>query len=117
MSDTTQADVPEAGPPRSAGTADPLLPRETKGHRPQFFDDPAVDQIMTFFMGLMTEVMVLRDRQETLERTLDQKGVIERVDMRDSLPPPEFEAERAADNAAFIERVLRIHAPERWKVG
>ena len=47
------------------------LPRVSKGERPKFFDDPAIDQMMTFFLELMTEVSVLRERVDTVERLLD----------------------------------------------
>ncbi|WP_049974613.1 hypothetical protein [Azospirillum sp. B4] len=97
-----------AGAPLAGGR---VLPRVIKGKRSQFFDDPTMDQMMTFFMELMTEVMVLRDRQDTLERMLEEKGGISRAELRDLIPPPEVEAERAADRAAFVERVLRLHEP------
>ena len=35
---------------------DVKLPRETRGKRPQFFDDPSLDQMMTFLIELTTEV-------------------------------------------------------------
>ena len=88
------------------------LPRLTKGKRPYFFEDKSVDQMMTFVLELMTEVMVLRDRQDTLERALDEKGTISREDLRAYIPDADVEVERNAERAAFINRVLRIHTPE-----
>ena len=41
---------------------DVSLPRSSKGQRPNFFDDPSIDQMMTFFFELMTEVAVMRER-------------------------------------------------------
>ncbi|MDZ5650037.1 hypothetical protein [Nitrospirillum sp. BR 11828] len=101
--------VSAAAPLPAAGER--ILPRVIKGQRSHFFDDPTMDQMMTFFMELMTEVMVLRDRQDTLERALEDKGGISRAELRTLIPPPEVEAERAADRAAFVERVLRLHEP------
>ena len=92
--------------------SDVKLPRVTKGKRPYFFEDKSVDQVMTFILELMTEVMVLRDRQDTLERALDEKGTVSREDLRRYIPDPEVEAERNAERSAFIKRVLRIHSPE-----
>jgi hypothetical protein len=92
--------------------ADVRLPRLTKGKRPYFFEDKSVDQLMTFILELMTEVMVLRDRQDTLERMLDEKGTVSREDLRRYIPDADVEAERNAERAAFIDRVLRIHTPE-----
>ncbi len=88
------------------------LPRVTKGKRPYFFADQSIDQVMTFFLELMTEVMVLRDRQDTIERLLDQKGAIDREDINSFVPDGDVEAERTAARAAFVKRVLRIHTPE-----
>jgi hypothetical protein len=88
------------------------LPRVTKGKRPYFFDDPSIDQMMTFFLELMTEVQVLRDRQDTLERMLDEKRALNRADLNSYIPDGDVEAERNAERAAFVSRVLRIHTPE-----
>ncbi len=88
------------------------MPRVTKGKRPYFFEDPSIDQVMTFFMELMTEVLVLRDRQDTVERILDEKGTLNREDLRAYIPDPEVEAERTKERDAFVKRVLRIHTPE-----
>jgi len=92
--------------------AEVKLPRLTKGKRPYFFEDKSVDQLMTFILELMAEVMVLRDRQDTLERMLDQKGTISREDLRRYIPEPDVEVERNAERSALINRVLRIHTPE-----
>lgn len=88
------------------------LPRVTKGKRPYFFEDPSIDQTMTFILELITEVQVLRDRQDTLERMLDEKGALSRADLRSFIPDGEVEAERTAERSAFVARVLRIHTPE-----
>ena len=91
------------------------LPRLTKGKRPYFFEDKSVDQLMTFILELMTEVMVLRDRQDTLERMLDQKGAVGREDLRRYIPDGDVEAERNVERAELINRVLRIHQAEGRK--
>lgn len=88
------------------------LPRASKGKRSHFFDDPAIDQMMTFILELMAEVSTLHDRLETVERLLDEKGSIRREDIEAYRPTDAVEAERAAWRQAFIERVLRMHAPD-----
>lgn len=88
------------------------LPRAVKGKRPHFFADRSIDQVMTFVLELMTEVMVLRDRQDTIERMLDAKGTINREDIHSYIPDGDVEAERTAERTAFVHRVLRIHAPD-----
>jgi len=88
------------------------LPRTAKGQRPHFFDDPAIDQMMTFFLELMTEVAVLRERTDTIERLLDAKGAISRADIEAYRADAAVEAERLAWRNAYFQRVMRMHAPD-----
>jgi hypothetical protein len=94
-----------------AGKGDVKLPRVSKGKRPRFFDDPAIDQVMTFLLELMAETSALRERVDTMERLLDEKGSISRADIENYRPDPAGEAERSAWNQAFIRRVMRFHEP------
>ena len=87
------------------------LPRASKGKRPHFFDDPAVDQLMTFLLELMAETAALRDRVDTIERLLDAQGSITRADIEGYHADTLVEGERTAWRKGFIERVLRMHAP------
>lgn len=94
-----------------AGKGEVKLPRVSKGKRPRFFDDPAIDQVMTFLLELMAETSSLRERLDTIERLLDEKGEISRADIEDYRPDAAGEAERSAWNQAFIRRVMRFHDP------
>jgi hypothetical protein len=88
------------------------LPRRAKGKRPQFFDDPAIDQIMTFLLELATEVSVVYDRLDTVERLLDEKGTISRADIEAYRPNDAIEAERMARRDAYLKRVFRMHGED-----
>lgn len=88
------------------------LPRTPKGKRPSFFDDPSLDQMMTFILELTTEVAVLRERQDTVERLLDDKGTISRADIEAYRVDDVAEAERENWRAEYIERVLRMHGSD-----
>lgn len=88
------------------------LPRTTKGKRSTFFADPALDQMMSFILELTTEVAVLRERQDTIERLLDDRGNITRDDIERYRPNDDVEAERSSWREAYLERVLRLHLPE-----
>ncbi len=88
------------------------LPRTAKGQRPHFFDDPAIDQMMTFFLELMTEVAVLRERTDTIERLLDARGTVSRADIEAYRADPEVEVERVAWRNGYFQRVMRMHAPD-----
>jgi hypothetical protein len=88
------------------------LPRVTKGKRPYFFDDQNIDQLMTFFLELMTEVSVVRDRLDTVERLLDSQTSITRDDIENYRPDEKVEAERLAWRDGYVKRVLRMHVPQ-----
>jgi hypothetical protein len=87
------------------------LPRVSKGKRPVFFDDPSMDQMVTLVLELLTEVMVLRDRQDSLERLLAKRGQLSLEEIRSFIPAPEEELERKAERDALVKRVLRLHMP------
>lgn len=91
---------------------DVTLPRSSKGPRPHFFDDPAIDQVMTIVIELMTEVAVMRERMDTIERLLDTNGVVSRADVESYRADPAAEAERVAWRHAYLKRVMRMHAPD-----
>lgn len=91
-------------------TAAVTLPRQTKGKRPSFFDDPAIDQVMTFVLELATELSVVRTRLDTVERLLDEHGSVTRAAIEAYEAPAAVEAERDAWRAAYFDRVLRMHA-------
>lgn len=85
------------------------LPGSTRGKRPSFFDDPAIDQMMTFMIELTTEVAVLRERLDTVERLLDDHGSVTRAAIEAYKPPAAVESERTALREAYLKRVFRMH--------
>jgi hypothetical protein len=112
--DQSRISQDEASPmPKTFAAPDQVrLPRATKGKRPYYFDDPAIDQMMTFFIELMTEVSVVRDRLDTVERLLDRQTSISRADIEAWRPDAAVEAERVAWRDAYVKRVLRMHVPD-----
>ena len=97
----------------SLGQPTVQLPRTTKGKRPSFFDDPSLDHMMTFLLELAAEVSVLRARQDTVERLLDEHGSVTRAAIESYQPPADVQLERAAWNDAYLKRVLRIHTADK----
>jgi hypothetical protein len=95
MSETTDAPI--------------TLPRTAKGKRSVFFDDPAIDQMMTFIVELSAEVSVVYDRLDTVEHLLDEKGTISRDDIEAFRPNEEIETARNARREAYLKRVFRMH--------
>lgn len=86
----------------------PSIPKQVKGKKSVFFKDPAVDQVMTFFIELMTEVSVLRDRLDTVETLLEERRVLGRADIEAYRHDEAGEQRRAAARKAMLERVMRI---------
>ncbi|MEQ8508579.1 MAG: hypothetical protein RIF37_07665 [Rhodospirillaceae bacterium] len=85
------------------------LPRDAKGKRSVFFEDPAIDQIMTFILELSAEVSVVYDRMDTIERLLDEKGTISRDDIEAYRPNEDVENARNERREAYLKRVFRMH--------
>jgi hypothetical protein len=71
-----------------------------------FFPDPNVDRVLGVVLELATEVYVLRDRLQSLERLLEQSGAINRQDIADYVAEPAERAARLAARDAFIARIL-----------
>jgi hypothetical protein len=89
----------------SAELKDP--PRRAKGHRPQVFDDPAIDQLHAALLAVSTELAVAFERIDTLERLLEQRVGVERREIVGYRPDEGAAADRAARRADLAERVLR----------
>ena len=51
------------------------IPVTPKGKRPSFFDESAVDQIVTMMLEVMAELWVVKERVYTLEKVLDEAGM------------------------------------------
>ena len=85
----------------------PRIPRVAKGERPVNFSDPAIDTLLGVVVSLLSEVSVLRDRVGTLERLLQQQGVLGPGAIDNYGWPPDELAARADERAAFLDRVLR----------
>lgn len=53
------------------------IPIDTKGKRPAFFEDPAIDTVMTALLEVMAENWTLKERVKALEKCLYEKGVLD----------------------------------------
>ncbi|MCW5572843.1 MAG: hypothetical protein KIT37_07415 [Steroidobacteraceae bacterium] len=82
-------------------------PTRAKGHLPQYFDDPAIDQLHAALLALAAELSVAYDRIDTLERVLERSGKLSRGDLEAFEPDETAAAERAARREALVARLLR----------
>ena len=81
---------------------------KSKGARPYFFDDPAVERVLNIAMAVATEVAVVRERMDTIERLLESKGVLLQSEIESFIPSDEQAEERQLWHARFAARILRI---------
>lgn len=82
-------------------------PTTPKGHRPQVFDDPAVDQLHAAYVTLATELAVAFERIDTLERLLEQHAGISREQIEAYRPEPTVAEARAVRRADLAARLLK----------
>lgn len=80
---------------------------KAKGHRPQYFDDPALDRMLSMLMALIGEVSVMRERLDTVERLLEAKGTLTRADIEGYVPNREAAFERGCLTQEYVCRVMR----------
>jgi hypothetical protein len=88
------------------------LKRKAKGERPYFFDDPAVDKLLSMLMGLAGEVSVMRDRLDTIERLANDKNLFTIDDIEKYHPDDAVLKQRAERREAFLGEITRIIGAE-----
>ncbi len=84
-----------------------LSGRRAKGKRPEYFEDPALDRLYSTVFALAAEVSALRERQDTVERMLDEKGTISREDIETYQPDRAAGEERGLATRAYVSRIMR----------
>lgn len=82
-------------------------PRRPRGHQPQYFDDPAIDQLHSALLALATELSVAFDRIDTLEQILEQRAGVARAEIDAFVPDDAAVARRTARRSDIAERLLR----------
>ena len=85
-----------------------LANQRAKGKRPYFLDDPAVERVLSITMALAGELSVARERIDTLERLLVQRGVLALDDIERYVPDAATQTARNEWGRAYIARLLRI---------
>lgn len=86
---------------------DSKSPRPAKGKRPQYFSDPALDQMHATLLAVTAELAVLQDRFDLIERVLDTNGVLRREDIEGFELDAAAQEARAAKREALIARLFR----------
>ena len=78
-----------------------------KGKRPNYFDDPDKENMLSMIVALLAEMSVMRERLDTVERLLEQKDTISREDIETFSPDEQASYERGMLNKELIARVMR----------
>lgn len=83
------------------------LQKKAKGERPRYFDDPAIDKVLSITLALAGEVAVLRDRIDTIERLGEAGQPVSRAAVDGYQPDEQVRTERDAWRETFLSVVLR----------
>ena len=83
------------------------LPRTAKGKKPQYFEDPTVDKLLSMVLTLMGELSVTRDRLDTVEQLIEKNGLFKVDDIETYDIPEEVNHARMERRSAYIARVLK----------
>ena len=81
---------------------------KSKGGRPYFLEDPAVERVLNISMAIAADLAVLHERLDTIERLLEAKGQLNRTEIEAYGPDDAAAEERQAWHARFSARILRI---------
>jgi hypothetical protein len=87
---------------------DVKVARYSKGKRPEFYADPAMDEAMSMIMVLSSELSVLRDRLDTVESLAEEKGVFLHEEVESYEPGPEALHARELARQDFLERLFFV---------
>jgi len=80
--------------------------KKAKGKRPVYLDNAKVDRLLTMIMTLASEVSVLHDRLDTLERLAQEKGILSLEDIEAYQPDEQTQQQREQWRQAYLERLL-----------
>ncbi len=84
------------------------LPRIAKGRRPEFYEDPAIDQLFAIVTALTGEISVLFDRLDTLERILVERSVLRADALEAYVPDASAAATRGERRDELLRRVFAV---------
>jgi hypothetical protein len=99
----------------SASAFDPLAlaGAKAKGKRPYFLESEDTERLLNVVLALAQETAVMRERMDTIERLLAQKGLLSAGDIEAYAPTKAEAAERGLLMQEFIARLLRILQQEQ----
>lgn len=96
----------------TASLNDIKVKRSVKGRRPQFFENGEIDRLHGMMMAMATEMAVLYQRIDTMERVAAKKGVILREELEAFTPDQAIESEREIWRQKFLDRLFYLYREE-----
>lgn len=90
-----------------------LAGEKAKGKRPYFFKDPDVERVLSITMAVAGELAVLRQRLDTIEELLAERGSISKSDIEAFAPNAAQQEARGRWSQEYLARILRIIQQER----
>lgn len=83
------------------------IPMSHRGRRPRFFPAQGMDELVSMVIELTSEVWVLKERMQLLEKVAAAQGVELTAGIDAYAPSPEEKAALAAERERLIANVLR----------
>ena len=78
-----------------------------KGGRPLFLETPAQDDLLAIVVAVAQELAVMRERADTVERLLVQKGILGPEDVEDYKPDQSIDLIREQWRQDYLGRISR----------
>jgi len=85
-----------------------MIERNAKGKRPLFYQAEGLDQAMSMIMVLANELMVVRDRLDSIERIAEAKGFILEAEIEAFEPGQAVLEAREARRQDFLSRLYYL---------
>jgi hypothetical protein len=103
-------DIPNTPPLEGLGEAADITMAgdKSKGARPYFFESKETERVMNIAMAIATEVAVVRERIDTMERLLEAKGILTQKEIEAFVPTDAQAEERQLWHTRYAARILRI---------
>ena len=84
------------------------MKRTVKGRRPKFNDDLAIDNVHGMIMALATELAVLHDRVDSMERVAAAKGIVLSEEIDSFVPDTDTLVAREEWRRALLKRMFYV---------
>lgn len=99
--------TPSRSAPNSFEELISLAAAKAQGKRPSYAENSMTDHLVSMIAVLATELSVARERNDTIERLLEAKGVLNREEIENFIPEKRVGRERQQESLAFATRLLR----------